>query len=106
MHLPHTTYCQIITGNWHGGVIGLERELRSKISRLSYNDTHLPWRHIIYDFIPVHRVRVLTPDRIASNNSCGYWLPGGWVIFRSEERISGITTAAIHMADQQPLVWA
>ena len=76
-----------------GGVIGIERELRSKSAG---------FRTVILICVGANLFTIMSiligtpgnPDRIASNVVTGIGFLGAGVIFRSNNRVNGITTAA------------
>lgn len=75
-----------------GGIVGIEREYRSKSAgfrtmiMISFGSCFFT---LMSDFIGIGN-----PDRIASNIVTGIGFLGAGVIFRSESRVNGITTAA------------
>jgi len=76
-----------------GGIIGIEREMRSKSAgfrTLMLICVGATLYGILSQLIGVHT----SPDRIASNVVVGIGFLGAGVIFRGENRASGITTAA------------
>ncbi len=76
-----------------GGVIGTEREYRTKnagfrtLILVTLGST-------MFTIVSIH-LGTSTPDRIAANIITGIGFLGAGVIYRSEKRINGITTAAI-----------
>ena len=76
-----------------GGAIGIERELRSKsagfrtIMLICLGAT-------LFTIFSIYIGHGSTPDRIASNVVVGIGFMGGGIIFRTNNRVNGITTAA------------
>ena len=76
-----------------GGIIGAEREYQSKsagfrtLMLISLGST-------IFTIMSITIGANLAPDRIASNIVTGIGFVGAGVIFRNENRMNGITTAA------------
>src|ERR1043165_91001 len=76
-----------------GAIVGTEREYRSKSAG---------FRTMILISLGACLLTILSiaigspssPDRIASNNATGIGFIGAGVIFRSDSRVTGITTAA------------
>ena len=93
MHLPHTLLAKLILSIIIGGVIGMEREIRSKSAG---------FRTIILICLGATLFTIFSQvlghpsnmDRIASNIVTGIGFLGAGVIFRSNTRVNGITTAA------------
>ncbi len=93
MHLPHTLLVKLILSVLIGGVIGIEREIRSKSAG---------FRTIILICLGATLFTIFSKvlgfpnnmDRIASNIVTGIGFLGAGVIFRSNNRVNGITTAA------------
>ena len=91
--LPTDLLVKLIISIAVGGMIGLERELRSKSAG---------FRTMILICLGATLFTIFSkiigapgsPDRIASNVVVGVGFLGAGVIFRGETRISGITTAA------------
>ncbi len=93
MHLPHTLLAKLILSVLIGGVIGIEREIRSKSAG---------FRTIILICLGATLFTIFSKvlgfpnnmDRISSNIVTGIGFLGAGVIFRSNNRVNGITTAA------------
>ena len=75
-----------------GGVIGVERELRSKSAGFRTMILICLGSFLYTTFSIV--VSEISPDRIASNIVTGIGFLGAGVIFQSDNRVNGITTAA------------
>src|SRR6478752_5046840 len=75
-----------------GGVIGVERELRSKSAGFRTMILICLGSFLFTTFSMV--VSHVSPDRIASNIVTGIGFLGAGVIFHSDNRVNGITTAA------------
>ena len=75
-----------------GGVIGVERELRSKSAGFRTMILICLGSFLFTTFSIV--VSDISPDRIASNIVTGIGFLGAGVIFQSDNRVNGITTAA------------
>ena len=93
MHLPHTLVVKLILALVIGGLIGLERELRSKSAGFR-TMILICLGATIFTMLSELIGRASNPDRIASNIVVGIGFLGAGVIFRNEKRIGGITTAA------------
>lgn len=76
-----------------GGIIGAEREYRSKSAGLR-TITLICVGATIFTMLSI-RIGIGNPDRIASNIVTGIGFLGAGVIFKEENRVSGLTTAAI-----------
>ena len=76
-----------------GGLIGAEREYRSKSAGFR-TMILICLGSFLFTTFSIH-ISPHTPDRIASNIVTGIGFLGAGVIFRSENRINGITTAAV-----------
>ena len=93
LHLPHTLIVKLLLSILIGGAIGAERELRSKSAG---------FRTLILICLGATLFTIfsqslggsIAPDRIASNIVTGIGFLGAGVIFRSDNRVKGITTAA------------
>jgi putative Mg2+ transporter-C (MgtC) family protein len=75
-----------------GGVIGVEREIRSKSAGFRTMILICLGSFLFTTFSIV--VTNVSPDRIASNIVTGIGFLGAGVIFQSDNRVNGITTAA------------
>ena len=75
-----------------GGLIGAEREYYSKSAGFR-TMILICLGSFLYTIISTH-ISDISPDRIASNIVTGIGFLGAGVIFKSENRVNGITTAA------------
>ena len=75
-----------------GGLIGMEREYHSKSAGFR-TMILICLGSFLYTTISVN-ISDVSPDRIASNIVTGIGFLGAGVIFKSENRVNGITTAA------------
>ncbi len=75
-----------------GGIIGAEREFRSKSAGFR-TMILICLGSFLFTTFSIH-ISGATSDRIASNIVTGIGFIGGGVIFKSDNRINGITTAA------------
>lgn len=75
-----------------GGLIGAERELRSKSAGFR-TMILICLGSFLFTTFSIH-IGFSSPDRIASNIVTGIGFLGAGVIYKSENRINGITTAA------------
>jgi putative Mg2+ transporter-C (MgtC) family protein len=75
-----------------GGLIGAEREFRSKSAGFR-TMILICLGSFLFTTFSIH-ISDISPDRIASNIVTGIGFIGGGVIFKSDNRINGITTAA------------
>ncbi len=93
MHLPHTIIAKLLLSVLLGSVIGIEREIRSKSAG---------FRTIMLICLGATMFTIFSQvigwpsnqDRIASNIVTGIGFLGAGVIFRNNNRVNGITTAA------------
>lgn len=76
-----------------GGLIGLEREYRSKSAGFR-TFTIVCLGSTIFTILSQH-ISPNTPDRIAANIVTGIGFLGAGVIFKTDDRVSGLTTATI-----------
>jgi putative Mg2+ transporter-C (MgtC) family protein len=76
-----------------GGTIGIERELRSKSAGFR-TLMLICLGATLFTLFSIYIGHGTSPDRIASNVVVGIGFMGGGVIFRSNNRVNGITTAA------------
>lgn len=76
-----------------GGAVGLEREYRSKSAGLR-TMMMISLGSCFFTMISTFLGENATPDRIAANIVTGVGFLGAGVIFRSENKVNGITTAA------------
>src|SRR5215218_847998 len=75
-----------------GGIIGAEREFRSKSAGFR-TMILICLGSFLFTTFSIH-ITESSPDRIASNIVTGIGFLGAGVIFKSDNRINGITTAA------------
>src|SRR5215218_6551325 len=75
-----------------GGLIGAEREYRSKSAGFRTMILICLGSYLFTSFSKF--MSDVSPDRIASNNVTGIGFLGAGVIYRSDNRVNGITTAA------------
>src|SRR5215213_8253285 len=75
-----------------GGAIGAERELRSKSAGFR-TMILICLGSFLFTTFSIH-ITESSPDRIASNIVTGIGFLGAGVIFKSDNRVNGITTAA------------
>src|SRR5215211_7630780 len=75
-----------------GGIIGAEREFRSKSAGFR-TMILICLGSFLFTIFSIH-ITQSSPDRIASNIVTGIGFLGAGVIFKSDNRINGITTAA------------
>ncbi len=76
-----------------GGIVGAEREYRSKSAGFR-TMIMISIGSCFFTMMSVHIGAPNSPDRIASNIVTGIGFLGAGVIFRGDNRINGITTAA------------
>ena len=76
-----------------GGLIGFEREYRSKSAGLR-TFSLICLGSTIFTILSIE-ISPNTPDRIASNIVTGIGFLGAGVIFKQEDRVKGLTTAVI-----------
>lgn len=76
-----------------GGIVGAEREYRSKSAGFR-SMIMISMGSCFFTMMSVLIGNVTNPDRIASNILTGIGFLGAGVIFRGENRVNGITTAA------------
>jgi putative Mg2+ transporter-C (MgtC) family protein len=91
--IPHSLIAKMILAVVLGGAIGIERELRSKSAGFR-TLTLVCLGATLFTVFSLYIGRGTTPDRIASNVVVGIGFMGAGVIFRSNSRVNGITTAA------------
>ena len=91
--IPHTLAVKLVLAVILGGAIGIERELRSKSA--GFRTLILVCLGAtLFTIFSTYIGRTTSPDRIASNVVVGIGFLGAGVIFRSNSRVNGITTAA------------
>ena len=93
MQIPHTLIIKLLLALLVGGIVGIERELRSKSAGFR-TMTLICLGATLFTILSAYIGRDSSPDRIASNIVVGIGFLGAGVIFRSEKGVSGITTAA------------
>jgi len=76
-----------------GGIVGAEREYRSKSAGFR-TMIMISMGSCLFTILSVSIGAIGNPDRIASNIVTGIGFLGAGVIFRGENRVNGITTAA------------
>jgi putative Mg2+ transporter-C (MgtC) family protein len=76
-----------------GGLIGMEREVKGKSSGLR-TFAFVAMGSALFTILSIHGFNDVGPSRVASNILTGVGFLGAGVIFRQEERVRGITTAA------------
>jgi putative Mg2+ transporter-C (MgtC) family protein len=76
-----------------GGIVGIERELRSKSAGFR-TMIMISLGSCFFTILSGYIGGLSNPDRIASNIVTGIGFLGAGVIFRGENRVNGITTAA------------
>lgn len=77
-----------------GGLIGLEREYRTKSAGLR-TFTLICLGSTIFTILSEKVGIISSPDRIAANIVTGIGFLGAGVIFKTDDRVSGLTTATI-----------
>ncbi len=85
---------KIFTSLIVGGLIGLEREYRTKSAGLR-TFTLICLGSTIFTIISEKVGHFSSPDRIAANIVTGIGFLGAGVIFKTDDRVSGLTTATI-----------
>ena len=76
-----------------GGIVGAEREYRSKSAGFR-TITMISTGSCLFTILSMHIGGLGNPDRIASNIVTGIGFLGAGVIFRGDNKVNGITTAA------------
>lgn len=76
-----------------GGIVGMEREYNSKSAGLR-TMMLISIGACFFTIMSIHLGKDIAPDRIASNIVTGIGFLGAGVIFRGQNRVNGITTAA------------
>ncbi|GAO44634.1 MgtC/SapB family protein [Flavihumibacter petaseus] len=82
----------LIAALW-GGVVGLEREFRSKAAGFR-TMILISVGACLFTMLSMYIGAPASPDRIASNIVTGIGFLGAGVIFRGTDKVNGITTAA------------
>jgi len=93
MQIPPDLFLKLFIALVIGGSIGLERELRTKGAGFRTMMLICIGATIFTDLSQILGVNI-SPDRIASNVVVGVGFLGAGVIFKSDDKIHGITTAA------------
>jgi putative Mg2+ transporter-C (MgtC) family protein len=94
MTLPHEVIWKLLLAVIVGGALGAEREYRSKSAGFR-TLTLLCVGATIFTIFSQFIGGVGNPDRIASNIVTGIGFVGAGVIFKAENKVNGITTAAM-----------
>ncbi|MBS1600047.1 MAG: MgtC/SapB family protein [Bacteroidetes bacterium] len=94
MQLPEDIIWKLIFSIIIGGLIGAEREYRSKSAGFRTLTMICIGATLFTVFSEIIGVRT-SPDRIASNVVVGIGFVGAGVIFKGDNRVNGITTAAM-----------
>ncbi len=87
-------FLKILASTVVGALIGLEREYRSKSAGLR-TFTLISVGCTIFTILSEKMGIALSPDRIAANVVTGIGFLGAGVIFRTDDKIKGLTTATI-----------
>lgn len=93
MHVTHALLLKIGLAMILGGAVGIERELRSKSAGFRTMMLICLGATLFTIFSAIMGIPS-SPDRIAANVVVGIGFLGAGVIFRSNNRVNGITTAA------------
>jgi putative Mg2+ transporter-C (MgtC) family protein len=94
MQLPPDTIEKLLLSIFIGGVIGAEREYRSKSAGFR-TLTLICLGSTLFTIFSVMIGMGSNPDRIASNIATGIGFVGAGVIFKGDFGVNGITTAAM-----------
>src|SRR5215467_13337092 len=94
MHLPEDIFWKLILSVIIGGIIGAEREYRSRSAGFRTLTLICLGATLFTIFSELIGAKS-SPDRIASNIVVGIGFVGAGVIFRGDSRVNGITTAAM-----------
>ena len=94
MLLPQEIIWKLLLSIFIGGVIGAEREYRSKSAGFRTLTMICLGSNLFTIFSQLIGMHT-TPDRIASNVVVGIGFVGAGVIFKNSNRVNGITTAAM-----------
>src|SRR4051812_7632606 len=94
MNLPHDIIFKLLLSIVVGGVIGAEREYRSKSAGFR-TLTLICLGSALFTVFSVLVGGGSNPDRIASNIATGIGFVGAGVIFKGDLGVNGITTAAM-----------
>lgn len=87
-------FIKILASTVVGGLIGLEREYRSKSAGLR-TFTLISVGSTIFTILSEKMGMHTSPDRIAANVVTGIGFLGAGVIFKMDDRVKGLTTATI-----------
>src|SRR5436853_621055 len=93
MELNPELVFKLIVAVLMGGIVGVERELRSKSAGFR-TMILICLGATLFTVFSQYLGAGSSPDRIAANVVVGIGFIGGGVIFRNTNRVSGITTAA------------
>jgi len=93
MEMDYEILIRFLLAALWGGAVGLEREYRSKSAGLR-TMMMISLGSCFFTMISTFLGENATPDRIAANIVTGVGFLGAGVIFRSENKVNGITTAA------------
>ena len=85
---------KVIASLFVGGIIGLEREYHTKSAGLR-TFTLICLGSTIFTILSMKFGLSTSPDRIAANVVTGIGFLGAGVIFKTDDRVSGLTTATI-----------
>ena len=94
MHLPPDIITKLLLSIFIGGLIGAEREYRSKSAGFR-TLTLICLGSALFTIFSQMIGAGNNPDRIASNIATGIGFVGAGVIFKGEVGVNGITTAAM-----------
>lgn len=94
MHLPDNIIEKLLLAVLIGGLIGAEREYRSKSAGFR-TLTLICIGATLFTVFSVQIGGISNPDRIASNIATGIGFVGAGVIFKGDFGVNGITTAAM-----------
>jgi putative Mg2+ transporter-C (MgtC) family protein len=94
MHLPPDIFVKLLLSIFIGGLIGAEREYRSKSAGFR-TLTLICMGSALFTIFSQLIGAGSNPDRIASNIATGIGFVGAGVIFKGDFGVNGITTAAM-----------
>jgi putative Mg2+ transporter-C (MgtC) family protein len=94
MHLPPDVFIKLLLSIFIGGLIGAEREYRSKSAGFR-TLTLICLGSTLFTIFSQYIGAGSNPDRIASNIATGIGFVGAGVIFKGDVGVNGITTAAM-----------
>jgi len=95
MQLPEAIIWKLILSLIIGGILGAEREFRSKSAGFRTLTLICMGATTFTIMSELIGGPVRTPDRIAANVVVGIGFVGAGVIFKGDDRVNGITTAAL-----------